>query len=130
MSQESIEIVRRSVAAWNLGDFDGFVSYFDPACEIIFRPEVPEPGPFRGRGELRQWLDGFQSAWESHQIELVEAEDAADRVFTRLRMIGQAAGSGIATDDTEIFVFTIRDGQIVRFQGFAESDDAREAAGL
>jgi ketosteroid isomerase-like protein len=106
------------------------LSLFDPACEVIFRPDVPEPGPFRGRTELLHWTEGFRSAWETHRSEVVHAEPAGDHVFVLMRSIGLAAGSGIETDDTWPFVFTIRGGQIARWQGFVETDEARRAARL
>jgi ketosteroid isomerase-like protein len=130
VSQETIEIVRDSVAAWNRGDVDSFIACFDPDCEVVFRPDVPEPGPFRGRSELRQWVDSFRAAWESFQVEIVEPESVADRVFAKLRVVGRAASTGIGINDTHVFVYTVRDGQIVRWQGFIEADEARAAAGL
>jgi len=45
-------------------------------------------------------------------------------------MVGLAAGSRIATDDTWAFVLTIREGQVTRWQGFVGTDEALEAAGL
>ena len=59
MSQESVEIVANLVDAWNIGNVDGFLRLFDVDCEVFFRPEVPEPGPFRGHAQLREWAEGF-----------------------------------------------------------------------
>jgi ketosteroid isomerase-like protein len=106
MPQENIELVRHGVAAWSRGDLDGFISLFDPECEVVFRHDVPEPGPFRGRTELRQWAEGFLSAWETDESEVVRAEAAGDHVFVLIRMVGRSAGSNIGTDDTWPFVGT------------------------
>ena len=46
MSQENVEIVRRLVGAWNRGNIDTLLGFFDPDCEVTFPPEVPEPGDF------------------------------------------------------------------------------------
>ena len=59
MSQESVEIVANLVDAWNIGNVDGFLRLFDVDCEVCFRPEVPEPGPFRGHSQLREWAEGI-----------------------------------------------------------------------
>jgi ketosteroid isomerase-like protein len=130
MPDENIEIVRRGVASWSGGDLDAFLSMFDPECEVIFRPDVPEPGPFRGREELRRWAEGFRSAWQDQRTELVEAEAAGDDVFALVRVAGHGAGSGIDTDETFAFVFTFQEGLVTRWRSFVESDEAREAAGL
>src|SRR5204863_5030445 len=72
MSQENVEFVARLVDAWNQANVEAMLALFDPECEVIFPPEVPEPGPFHGHTELREWAEGFLAAWESHQAEVVE----------------------------------------------------------
>jgi SnoaL-like domain len=79
MSQEDVELVHRVVDAWNRGDVEAFLSGYDPDCEVVFPPEVPEPGPFHGHAELKQWVDGFLAAWESHRAEVVEVMERGRR---------------------------------------------------
>jgi ketosteroid isomerase-like protein len=74
MSQENVEIVHRLNEAWNRGDLEAILSFFDRDCEVIFPPEVPEPGPFHGRAELRGWVEGFLTAWDSHHADDVDLE--------------------------------------------------------
>ena len=130
MSRENVEIVRKLVDDWNRRNIDGFLDAFDPECEVVFRPDVPEPSPFRGQDALKGWIDGFLAAWEFHRAELVEVADAGDEVFVTLLFVGRGTGSGIAMDDTEGHVFTIRAGKIVRWRGFRERAEALKAAGL
>jgi uncharacterized protein len=122
--------VQQLVEAWNRDDLDGILTLFDPECEVIFRPEVPEPGPFHGHAELRQWAEGFLAAWEFHRAESVEVKDAGDSVFAALRLVGRGAGSGIEMDETDAHVFTIKGGRIARWQNFSEHSAALKAAGL
>ena len=130
MSQENVKLVHRMVDAWNRGDVDAFLSRYDPECEVVFRAEVPEPGPFHGHPELKQWVDGFLAAWESHRAEVVEVMDAGDDVVAVLHMVGRGAGSGMDLDETDAHVFTIREGRITRWQNFNARPDAIEAARL
>ena len=130
MADEKAEIVEGMLAAWNRGDLDRVQEYFDSDCEVVFRPQVPEPGPFHGRAELREWAEGFRSAWDSVSAQLVHAAGSGERLFTEVRLTATGTGSGIDTEFTEVFVFTVRDGMILRWQGFADADEARAAAGL
>jgi ketosteroid isomerase-like protein len=130
MSQENVRLVHRAIDAWNRGDVDAFLSQFDPQCEVIFPPEVPEPGPFHGHTELKQWIDGFLAAWESHRVEVVEVMEAADDVVAVLHMVGRGSGSGVNFDETDAHVFTIRKGSVARWQNFNSRAEALEAAGL
>ena len=55
MASANAGFVDRLVEAWNRSDVDAILALFDPECEVVFAPEVPEPGPFHGHAELRQW---------------------------------------------------------------------------
>ncbi len=130
MSHENVELVHRLAEAWNLSDVEAVLALFDPECEVVFPPEVPEPGPFHGHAELRQWADGFLAAWEFHNSEVVEIVDAGDSVVAMLHLVGRGIGSGVEMEETDAHVFTIRAGRIVRWQNFNERDDALAAVGL
>jgi ketosteroid isomerase-like protein len=118
------------VEAWNRSDVDAILALFDPECEVVFPPEVPEPGPFHGHAELREWAEGFLDAWEFHRAEVVETVDAGDSVVAMLRLVGRGIGSGAETDETDPHVFTIQARRIVRWQNFNERADALAAVGL
>ena len=46
MSQEKVKTVANLVDAWNERNVDGFLRFFDADCEVVFPPDVPEPGAF------------------------------------------------------------------------------------
>jgi ketosteroid isomerase-like protein len=125
-----IEVVHRAVAAWTSGDPDGFLSCFDPQCDVLFEPNVPEPGPFHGRAELRGWAERFRSAWKATRAEIVEEAANGEHVYMVITSVVRGAGSGIETAISNAFVFTVRDGLVIRWRGFAAAEEAREAAGL
>jgi ketosteroid isomerase-like protein len=131
MSQENVEAVGRLVDAWNQADVDAILALFDPDCEVIFPPEVPEPGPFHGRAELRYWAEGFLAAWESHRAEIVDLIEADEDIVAILHLVGRGAGSGIEMNETnDAHVFSFRDGTITRWRNFNDRSAALEAAGL
>src|SRR3954451_25038821 len=105
MSQANVEVVTRLVEAWNEADVEAILALFHAECEVVFPPEVPEPGPFHGHAELKQWVDGFLAAWESHRAEVVEVMDAGDDVVAVLHMVGRGSGSGVELDETDAHVF-------------------------
>jgi ketosteroid isomerase-like protein len=130
MPQENVKAVARLVEAWNEVDVEAMLALFDPECEVIFPPEVPEPGPFHGHSELREWAEGFLEAWESHHAEVVELIEADDSLVAMLHQIGRGSGSRIEMDETDAHVFTFRGGRITRWRNFNERHEALEAAGL
>jgi len=71
------------------------------------------------------------AAWAAGDLaEVAEAEAAGDEVYALVRITSHGAGSGIENVATFPFVFTIHDGLIVRWRGFVEASEAREAASL
>ena len=130
MSQENVEVVRRLAEAWNRSDVEAFLALFHSECEVVFPPEVPEPGPLHGLVELRQWAEGFLTAWEFHHAEVVEIVDAGDSVVAMLHLIGRGIDSGLEMDETDAHVFTLRDGKVVCWQNFNDRAEALKAVGL
>lgn len=130
MAPQEVDTVRRFIDAWNRRDTDAVLECFDPDCEVIFPAEVPEPGPFHGREELRGWVERFQAAWEVYSAEIAELAEAGDRVVAVARQTGRGAGSGLEVDETDAHLFEFRGGRIARWQNFNGPQEAFEAAGL
>jgi ketosteroid isomerase-like protein len=130
MSQGNAEIITDLVDAWNGRDVNRFLRLFDADCEVVFRPEVPEPGPFRGHAQLREWAEGFLAAWESHTAEVVELLEKGDSAVVVLRLVGRGTGSGIAMEETDAHLFVFREGRIAGWHNFGDREEALEAAGL
>ena len=62
MSEENVEVVRRTFAAWNAGDMDALRELHDPDVIVRAPKGWPEPGPFvgreafmRNRADARTW---------------------------------------------------------------------------
>jgi ketosteroid isomerase-like protein len=130
MTKEKVKTVANLVRAWNERNVDAFLRFFDADCEVVFPPEVPEPGPFRGHVQLRKWIEGFLAAWESHKVEVVELIETDDTAVAVLRLTGLGTGSGIAMEETDAHVFVFRGGRITSWRNFGDRLQALEAAGL
>jgi len=130
MSEEQVEVIHGLVEAWNRADVDAFVAFFDPDCEVVFRPDVPEPGPFRGHAELRAWVEGFLAAWESHQAEVIEIRTTDSGAFASLHFVGRGSGSNVEMDETDAHLFAFKERRVVRWRNFQAREEALAAAGL
>src|SRR5215211_434169 len=133
MSQENVEVVRRSVDAFSGGDLDNWLAAYC-ADDIDYRAAegaLDDSGPMHGkdavRAYLQDWLDMFDD-FKSEPIDLIKAGD--DKVVAVTRISGRAKLSGVETDLTYAALYTIRDGRVVRGREFWTRDEALEAAGL
>ena len=116
MSQENVEIVQRSIDAYNRRDLDALRSLNDPDTEFDWSASLgPEAGVYRGidavMGLHATYFDTFAEI-------IIEPEcfiDAGDSVVVPngSRSKGRD-GIEVYTRDVA-FVFTVRDGRITRF---------------
>lgn len=86
---------------------------------------------YRGRAELREWLDRVLEPWDSLHFEVEEMTEAADDlVFGGARLTGRGKGSGVQAEIRGWFVCKVVGGEITRRQVFLDRDEGLEAAGL
>ena len=69
--------------------------------------------------------------WEDWRVEVDRFIDAGgDRVVVMTHERGRNQASGMELDALHAELYTVRDSQIVRWQGFSDRAEALEAAGL
>jgi ketosteroid isomerase-like protein len=130
MSQKNVEIVRRSIAAFNAGDLEAALVNVHPDVEWLTNPAAPDMGLFQGHDGLRRLAAMLKEVLGEVRMDADEFLDARDHVVVlgRLHVIG--ASSGAATDSYRAWVYTLRAGDIIRQLTFVERAQALEAAGL
>jgi uncharacterized protein len=134
MPEENVELFRRLNDAFNRGDLERAIALVDPPPEFEFVP----PGDFnpdltavqRGPEGMRRLAEVFWGEFENAHVELHELIDAGDQVFVSATFRGRGKHSGAETSWKLWGVWTMRNGRLVRWQGFTDRDQALEAAGL
>jgi ketosteroid isomerase-like protein len=134
MSQENVEIVRRSVDAWNRRDLEELEALGDPEGEYVNPATAIEPGTRHGRDEIAavlraQWESLTDGRWEIDRI-----YDRGEEVVASGRLSRRMPGSDARLEDRVLVSYKIRSGRIVRTEvlGFGrdEVQTALAAAGL
>lgn len=129
MSHENVEIVRAAVEAADRGDWDAMFKDAAPDFEVDLSRAV---GPFQGvysLAQIRAVLDEFSSTWESLRFEPPELIDAGEHIVVPWTMYARGR-DGIEVPSRVTWVWTVRDGAIVRACMYQEREHAFEAAGL
>ena len=131
MSQENVEVVRRSREAFQRGDIDAFLEGIDPGVEIdLSEVRGPNRGVFRGHDGAREFFEAFWEAWESITPLSTEYIEVDDKVVLAGRSSFRGRGSGIEVEARMGAVHTLRGGKIVRYQQLQSKAEALEAVGL
>src|SRR6188472_72089 len=128
MSQENLELIRAGFAAHNRGDLDALVELYDP--DVVF--ETLLLGTHHGNEAIRLIYEENQKTLSGYTVEPVELIDSGEQVVAVAAQVnGVGPVSQLAMDgDQFAFLFTIRDGRVIREQAFRNRDEALEAAGL
>jgi ketosteroid isomerase-like protein len=88
-------------------------------------------GDFEGRDAVGQWFADWLTIFESgHHLDIEEAQALGCRRLPRRQPHGRGRTSGVEVHGRSGYVYTLRDGKIVRVELFADSAAALEAAGL
>ena len=131
MSQENVEIVRRATEAFNAGDVEGSIAHLAPEFEYVATGTIPgAEGVYRGPEGWRRFLELFWGEFDDARIEIRDLVASDDHVVAPQTFRGRGRQSGAETSWDLWLVWTLRDGKVVRGQGFTTESEALEAAGL
>jgi ketosteroid isomerase-like protein len=131
MSQENVEIVRRSTDALNRRDLDGLVE--NRATDAVVdwsNSRGPEAGVYRGHDEIRAFAKRFLAAWDEVRVEIDDPIEVEDDVLVVENVAYLRGRDSIETQARSAWVTTFRDGQQTSLTLYQTKQEALEAAGL
>ena len=129
MSEENVEIVRRSFDAWNEGSIEAIRRCY--AEDVVVQTAITELGKtFECDDPIGRWVAELQETWAEIQYELERTVEGEDVVVSFYRAIGIGRESGVEVVREMTGVYRFRDGLIVSEHVFLDRDKALEAAGL
>ena len=130
MSQENVEIVQSAIDAWNRADWDAVFKDTAPDFELdMTRAAGPNAGGIYGTAQARSFVRDFATSWEAQRIEPHEFIQAGEHVVVPWTNHLRGRG-GIAVQTRVTWVWTIREGAIVRVTYYEDRREALEAVGL
>ena len=132
MSQENVELVRRTIDLFNRKEFEQATDAVWDDFEMDWSNSIgPLKGIYRGRrGVLQAWRSFFD-AWDTvhwDPEELIEVDEARVIVVNHVRMRGR--GSGVEVDATGVQLWTIRAAKAQQVKLYQSKSDALEAVGV
>jgi ketosteroid isomerase-like protein len=130
MSQENVEIVKRTWEAFREGGFPAVRGLVHRDFEMVRSGiQFTESGTYRGDAAMESMQD-YMGAFEDHSTEPEEFIDAGNMVVVAQRERGRARASSVELRETWYAVCTLREGRILRLQWFGDRREALKAVGL
>jgi ketosteroid isomerase-like protein len=132
MSEQNVEILRRSNALSNAGGWDTVLDeLYHPDVELRdlrHGPDLPELS--QGREAVRLVLESWMSAYDEFGAEVYEYIDADPWVICDSRWYGRGKGSDVPIDVRGADAYEFRDGRVLRVViGYPDVATALEAVG-
>jgi ketosteroid isomerase-like protein len=113
MAQESVEIVRAAIDAWNRGDFDAWIGAWDEQAEFYPLRAQLEGQAYRGHDGLRQFVAEMAEGGEQVRFEVDEIRGAGEQLVALGRLRARGPASGVERDIPLALVGVVRDKKVV-----------------
>jgi ketosteroid isomerase-like protein len=131
MSEENVEVVRRTLEAFNREGVEAALAFFDPEVEWLGPPEWLEKHLYKGHDGIREIAAIWGENFDEYRLDLKEAIDAGgDHVVALVHQRGLIKGGGDPIEGRLGYDWEVRDGKGVRVQVYFSWEEALEAAGL
>ena len=132
MSEENVNVVKAYLDASLRRDRTELAGLVDPEVDLHGTVGgVQEGQVYRGLAEvIREYDEVDGEAWEERRIEPEGFRDADDEILVLFHEFRRGRGSGVELETDTAAVFTVREGRVLRIQGFLDRAAARKAAGL
>ncbi|HEY2072247.1 MAG TPA: nuclear transport factor 2 family protein [Gaiellaceae bacterium] len=120
---QSIDLVKRSYAAFERDDLDAVLADMHPDIEWHQAQGLPHGGLYRGVDEVRRNIfEPLDEAWWSEFTATPdEFLDAGSEIVVFGRYRGIAKGTGKALDVPFVHVWTVAEEKAVRFRQFLDT---------
>jgi ketosteroid isomerase-like protein len=130
MSQENVEIVRRTIEAFNGDGVQATLQYLDPEVEWLAPPEWLEERLYKGHEGIRRLASQWSENIDGYRLDPERFIDADDAVVVLLFARGRIPGGAAPIEQKLGYVWEVRDRRGVRIQVYFSWEEALEAAGL
>jgi len=117
--------------AWNSGDMDALTDAFDAEVEV--RPALStflSSTVYRGHEGVVAWYSETYEPWVEMRAEPQRFLDAGERTVVVVGLHARVSGGNVDLEGEIAQVVTIRDGKIVKLDGYDQAEAALSAVGL
>jgi ketosteroid isomerase-like protein len=131
MSAENVQLVRSVYENFMKGDIPAVLGVLDPEVEWIEGEQsfLPHRGTHKGPQAVAQGVFAMvPETFDEFAVVPVALHDAGDVVVVEGRVTGTTK-AGLKLDAPAAWVWTVRDGKVVRNVNYHDNDHWREALG-
>jgi ketosteroid isomerase-like protein len=121
----NLEIVREMLADYIPGNYEAAVPAFAQDVEVVTSLER-----FHGHSGVVEEAQRWEEMWLDYRFEVKDLIAAGDKVVLLYYQVGKSKESGVEVEERAGWVYTLREGKIVRVEMFQDRETALLAAGV
>jgi ketosteroid isomerase-like protein len=115
--ESNAELVRRAYERFNARDADGLAELMAPDGELYpYAIDERRHDGYRGHDGLHQYITDVGTMFETFHVDIDEIQDAGDDVVLASGHIRGRTQDGVDIDMAAAWLWTIRDGRVLRMQ--------------
>lgn len=126
VARENVERLRSVYAEWARGNL-ATPEVLAPDLQTVWSDELPAPGTYHGVEGLVRSLRPWFEVLEDCRFEAEEFIHRGDRVLVFVVVRARGRGSSVEVEGRYAHLWTMRDGEATRLQGFVDRDAAWRA---
>jgi ketosteroid isomerase-like protein len=129
MAQDNVDVIQSAWDAFGRGDIDKATSVADPSAEFAAPETLPWGGTYHGPegwADLLASVVGNFDKFAAKPEKVLGADD--DHVIVVARMTGRTK-KGEEVENEVVWVYKMRNGQVVRGDAFTDTASLNEALG-
>jgi ketosteroid isomerase-like protein len=128
MSQENIELMRRTFERWNAGEREVDPEIADP--EMVVYSAMTDSA-YHGYEGLRRWMAEIDDQFDDWSLSIDEFRGASEGRLLALGTVHvRGRTSGVAFDQPMALLLAFAEGRLIELRTIPDHAQAREAAGL
>jgi len=128
MRQETLDLIRGGIEAFNRRDVDGMLAPLRSDVQLEPLRAVLEGNVYRGHQGLRDWVRDMADDWKDFEVRVDDLyEVGEDHVLVEARVHARARGSGVVMDASGAWLCDVRDGKVARVRFYTDRESALKA---
>ncbi len=126
--ERDLEKIEELYQAQQMRDIRSIIMLMSADVEIIQSTELPWGGHYNGHDGVKKFLTRLTKHIDSH-VQVERMIDAGDKIAVVGRAVGKAQKTKLEFDVPIVHVWTMREGQVIRFEPYIDNATMLAALG-
>lgn len=127
LMEADVEVVRGIIDALNRGDIDGMLARMAPDFEWKPLEASPVARVYRGREQVRRYVEDWRAAFDSLRLELQEPTEVGGHIVVVVHGHARGRASGVELETRFCQVWTLRRRTAVGMEEYATREQGLAA---